>query len=256
MHRCSWVPGLVASVVLSLVAAGPVAAQSAEATTQRLDDLSRRVEALERAAAGSKAAPAPGLAAKGIEPTQKEAIALYADVDRLIAQGKMDEARKSMAAFEQAHPNTQASAWMRSLAGEMAVIGKPAPATWSIDKWFQGEGDVVLDGQRPTVLVFWEEWCGVCKNEAPRIQKLWDAHRAEGLQVIGVTRVYQTSTDESVSKFLADAKLTYPVAKETGALTTYFEVKPIPAAAVVKGGKIVWRGHAMRLTDEILKLWL
>ncbi len=43
---------------------------------------------------------------------------------------------------------------------------------------------------------------------------------------------------------------------ETGKLTEYFNVSGIPAAAVVKDGKIVWRGHPIRLTDEMLKNWL
>ena len=61
---------------------------------------------------------------------------------------------------------------------------------------------------------------------------------------------------ESVRSFIEDNGLDYPMAKETGALADYFNVKGIPAAALVKEGKIVWRGHPMRLTDEMLRGWL
>ena len=50
--------------------------------------------------------------------------------------------------------------------------------------------------------------------------------------------------------------LRHAIAKETGALAEYFSVKGIPAAAVVKDGRIVWRGHPIRLTSELLDSWL
>ena len=50
--------------------------------------------------------------------------------------------------------------------------------------------------------------------------------------------------------------VSYPMAKETGDLASYFNVKGIPAAAVVKGGKIIWRGHPQRLNDEMLAGWM
>ena len=45
-------------------------------------------------------------------------------------------------------------------------------------------------------------------------------------------------------------------AKENGDLSKHFNVSGIPAAAVVKGGKIVWRGHPGRLSDDMINGWL
>jgi hypothetical protein len=39
-------------------------------------------------------------------------------------------------------------------------------------------------------------------------------------------------------------------------MSTYFGVRGIPAAAVVKDGQIVWRGHPARITEDMLKGWL
>ena len=38
-------------------------------------------------------------------------------------------------------------------------------------------------------------------------------------------------------------------------MSQHFNVSGIPAAAVVKDGKIVWRGHPARLTDEMIQGW-
>ena len=50
--------------------------------------------------------------------------------------------------------------------------------------------------------------------------------------------------------------VTYPIGKEDGTLTTRFAVKGIPAAALVRNGKVIWRGHPARLTDAQIKTFL
>ena len=47
------------------------------------------------------------------------------------------------------------------------------------------------------------------------------------------------------------------MAKEDGQkMSDRFGVKGIPAAAVVKNGKVVWRGHPARIKDEMIDGWL
>jgi len=134
-------------------------------------------------------------------------------------------------------------------------VGKATPEGWFIEKWYQGESEVDLDGP-PTLLIFWESWCPHCRNEVPKMQKFYEKFGARGLQVVGVTRITKTATEESVKEFIAGNDVSYPMAKETGALAEYFNVKGIPAAAVVKDGKIVWRGHPIRVTEKLLESWL
>ena len=51
--------------------------------------------------------------------------------------------------------------------------------------------------------------------------------------------------------------VSYPIAKESGdALSKHFGVRGIPAAAMVKDGKVVWRGHPARLTDDMIEGWI
>jgi hypothetical protein len=90
----------------------------------------------------------------------------------------------------------------------------------------------------------------------PKLQALYAAHKADGLQVLGLTKVTQSSTDEKVKAYLEQNAIRFPVGKETGTPSAYFNVKGIPAAAIVKGGKVVWRGHPIRLTDEVVLRWL
>ena len=220
---------------------------------ERIAELTRRVEALERP--GTAKAKAPAGPATNID-VQQEAKLLYAKIDELVSGGEIEAARETLSGFNKKYAGTPDIRWVGSLNREFQVIGKPAPGSWNIEKWFQGESDVNLDGQQTTLVIFWEVWCPHCKGEVPKLQKLYEGYRDQGLQVLGLTKITRTATEDAVTSFLADSAVEYPVAKETGELSEYFSVKGIPAAAVVKGGKIVWRGHPMRLTDEMLRKWL
>jgi len=109
---------------------------------------------------------------------------------------------------------------------------------------------------KTTLLVFWEEWCPHCRREVPKLQQIYSELKGQGLQVVGLTKITRSATDEKVQAFITGNKIDYPIAKETGALADYFAVKGIPAAAVVKGGRIVWRGHPIRLKPELVQSWL
>ena len=130
----------------------------------------------------------------------------------------------------------------------------------NITSWYTSEGDLSLESG-VTLLVFFEEWCPHCKREVPKMQKIHDDFKGQGLQMVGLTKITRSSTPEKVDSFIKDQKLSYPMAKEVvkdgkGNLSTHFSVRGVPAAAVVKGGKVVWRGHPGRLNDDMIKSWL
>ena len=62
------------------------------------------------------------------------------------------------------------------------MVGTPAPADWSIDHWYQGESEVVLDGSRPTLIVFWEAWCPHCREHVPLLLKAEAALDGSGVE--------------------------------------------------------------------------
>jgi hypothetical protein len=90
----------------------------------------------------------------------------------------------------------------------------------------------------------------------PKIQSIYSDLKGEGLQVVGLTKITRSSTEEKVSTFISEKQIAYPVAKEDGELSRYFNVSGIPAAAVLKDGKVVWRGHPAQLNEAKLKAWL
>jgi len=254
MNRARSIVTLVLAAAVLVTPASSLFAQTCEELEKKVADLTRRLEALESRAEAPKAAAAPRPRVNASQGRQA-ALALYDKIDGLVATGNFEQAKRELAGFNEEHAGTPTADWTRSLTRELAVVGKPAPENWSIEKWYQGESEIDLDGSRPTLVVFWESWCPHCKSEVPKLQKVYDDYRGKGLQVLGVTRLTRSATEESARSFLADAGVSYPIAKETGDLAAHFNVKGIPAAAMVKDGRIVWRGHPLRVTDELLQYW-
>jgi thiol-disulfide isomerase/thioredoxin len=227
-----------------------------EQTLSQLEGVEKRLAALESKigqleAAGGRTAPA--------QPTAQDEQAaqqLYNQVNDLVTEGDYEAARAKLGELQEKYPRTRYGRGAARLAGELAVVGKEAPEDFALEQWFQGESDVDLDSGKPTLLVFWELWCPHCRREVPKLQQAWETYKDKGLQVVGVTKLSRNTTPEQLEQFLDEQKVSYPVAKESGELSRYFAVRGVPAAAVIKDGKVVWRGHPVRLSDEMIEGWL
>jgi thiol-disulfide isomerase/thioredoxin len=237
----------VGAVVGVLAAGGDAPGGDLEAQIKALNE---RVAGLEKEITALKKNLPPGQA------QEQAASAALQEINSLLRAGNTDQAKTDLKAFMAEYGNTNVGKQAQRLVQELSVVGKDSPADWGIAKWFQGESDINLAGDGTTMVVFWETWCPHCAREVPKLEKLYADYRGKGLQVIGVTKVTRSSTDDKVSEFLTERSVTYPVAKENGELSRYFAVAGIPAAAVVKDGKIVWRGHPAQLTNQMLEGWL
>jgi len=248
----------MAVLALTLTMAGP----EDQAVIDKIDSLEKRIVALERSLSAKLTSIEKkiGSGAVATAPVNNElenqARSAYGQINALVKAGDYDKAKTEMATFLKKYGSTKVARQAQRLSGELAVIGKKTPSNWGIESWFQGEGDVKLDGDKTTLLIFWEVWCPHCKREVPKLQKLYDELKGDGLQVVGLTKVNRSSTNERVQEFIDTEKLSYPVAKEDGSTSAYFSVRGVPAAAVVKGGEVVWRGHPAQLTEAMLKGWL
>ena len=140
---------------------------------------------------------------------------------------------------------------------ELQAIGRPVPQSaldQNVEQWFV-DGDIDFD-DGVTLVVFWEIWCPHCRREMPELVELYDEYESQGLDIVGLTRLSRDKTPAEVQEFIDENELDYPVAHEGGPLATMFNVSGIPAAAVVKDGEIIWRGHPNRLNASAWAQWL
>ncbi len=70
-----------------------------------------------------------------------------------------------------------------------------------------------LRGQ-PAVIVFWTAWCPVCKEEAPRINKLASLYEPLGVRVLGINI---QDSQARVEAGIKDFGIRFPVARDPDA---------------------------------------
>ncbi len=242
------------SVALALASFVALAGCTDPELEQRLTQMETRTKALEEKVAQLESRPAGPARQAQVDPEQeKAASALLREASQLNEKMDYDGAKAKLAQLNDKYPDTRSNRQARRLAQELEIIGKDA-GDMEVEKWFQGK-TAMADGEA-TLLVFWEVWCPHCRREVPKVQATFDKYNGKGLNLVGLTKITKTSTDEKVTEFISENNLTYPIAKETGSLSQRFGVRGIPAAAVVKDGKIVWRGHPAKINDQMIEGWI
>jgi thiol-disulfide isomerase/thioredoxin len=235
-----------------VLAAALVSLTAGCATADQFQALEQKVETLEKKVTELEARPA---AAGGVDPKLEAAAqdAYKAIVDDMKNNNLTGAAAKAKP-FKAKYAATTTFKRARKMLSELEVIGVPVPADWSgaVEEWYQGDGEIDLS-TGTTMVVFWEVWCPHCRNHMPELIKTYDDWKGKGMNVVGFTRLSKGKTKEDVTKFMTENSLNYPIGKEDGKLARTFGVGGIPAAAVVKDGKIVWRGHPSRLSEDTIK---
>lgn len=227
-----------------------LSACSNPALEKKVADLEGKVTKLETDMAEmSKGRP------KAADPALEEAAGkLFQEATEAAEAGRVDEAKAKLTELDSKYGETRAAKRAGRLKGELSVVGTE-PGSLEVASWFQGDSSF-SEGDA-TLVVFFETWCPHCQREVPKLEEAHNKYKAEGLNVIALTKVSRSSTDEKVAEFIKEHKISYPVGKEKdGSMSEKLAVQGIPAAAVVKDGKVVWRGHPARIDDDMIAKWI
>jgi peroxiredoxin len=113
---------------------------------------------------------------------------------------------------------------------------------------------VTLSGLKDKVVVlsFWATWCGPCKEEMPHLQKMYDAHKDQGLVVLSI------STDDArsasrVKPYVMKMGYSFPVLldRESTVIGAYNPAKTLPYTVVIdRKGEVVRRTSGYNPGDE------
>ena len=142
--------------------AGCATADRVKALEEKVTALEEKVEAV--AKSGGKAAPKD-------EKAEKAASALYEQIGKAVRSGDTADAKAKLAEMKKKYSNTTAYRRAKKIERELEVIGKDAPASLTVEKWFTTESMIDFASDKPTLLVFWEIWCPHCRREVPELQK-------------------------------------------------------------------------------------
>ena len=155
------------------------------------------------------------------------------------------------------------------------MVGQPAPK-FDIAHWVNQGETTVESLQGKVVLVdFWSVWCGPCIATFPRLKQWREDYADQGFEIVGVTRHYNYSWNESsgrpqrskievspedenemLTKFLESHELSHPtiVTPKGSSMQKEFGVTSIPHVALLdrKGNvQLVKIGAQRSAADEI-----
>jgi cytochrome c biogenesis protein CcmG/thiol:disulfide interchange protein DsbE len=131
------------------------------------------------------------------------------------------------------------------------LVGKPAaPFTLTT---FDGK-PISLESLRGRVVVvnFWASWCvPACYDEAPSLERAWQAYRDRGVVLVGVNI---QDKEEPARRFLDRFGHTFPNAPDpAGRVSVDYGVYGVPETFFIdRAGRVRFK-HVGAVTDEILK---
>jgi len=97
-----------------------------------------------------------------------------------------------------------------------------------------------LRGQ-PVVVNFWASWCQPCRQEMTELTRIYAAHKADGLVVLGVNLASQDTLSE-VREFVQQVGVSFPVLlDESNTAESRYHLRGIPGSIFVDRSGLVRR---------------
>jgi len=127
---------------------------------------------------------------------------------------------------------------------ESMLVGTTAPDFTGVD---QNGKTVSLYSYRGKVIFIdiCADWCGSCRAEAPQLEALYQAYKAQGLQVITVL------TEGSAAEWAAQYNQTFPVIGNGAGIAAHYATGWVPVNIVIDRDMII-RFHQSVDYDEAL----
>jgi thiol-disulfide isomerase/thioredoxin len=111
----------------------------------------------------------------------------------------------------------------------MAMQGVPAPAFDTLD--LDGKPQRLVDHKGQVVVVnIWATWCGPCRAEMPKLDRLYEQYKDQGLMVFGISN----EEADLQRRFLQAVPVTYPLLTLSGQVPSlYRDIARYPATFLI-----------------------
>jgi cytochrome c biogenesis protein CcmG/thiol:disulfide interchange protein DsbE len=131
------------------------------------------------------------------------------------------------------------------------LVGRPA-SPFTLTTFDGTPMDLGALRGKVVVLNFWASWCyPACYEEAPVLERGWQAYRDRGVVVLGVDI---QDKDEAGRKFIRDFKLTFPNAPDPGGkVSVDYGVYGVPETFFIDRQGSIRLKHVSAVTEQVFR---
>ncbi len=106
-------------------------------------------------------------------------------------------------------------------------------------------------GKKPVMLVFWASWCPSCREEVPKINRLYEKYRDQGMEFIGINVGYNDS-EAKARAFVRKTGMAFPVIfDKRGKISRMFAVQGVPTVFVTdRNGVVRFKNYGLPTMSE------
>ncbi|MFP3853066.1 MAG: TlpA disulfide reductase family protein [Anaerolineales bacterium] len=103
-----------------------------------------------------------------------------------------------------------------------------APAI-SLEQLEGGELDLASLRGKVVIVNYWATWCPPCRAEMPALERTYQAHKSEGLEILAVNATNQDSI-MAVEQFVSEYGLSFPILlDEDGSVGARYQTRALPS---------------------------
>ena len=124
---------------------------------------------------------------------------------------------------------------------QRVVIGEPAPRYAATTLAGDSASTSGLAG-KVVLLNVWATWCAPCRAEIPYLQSLYEQHRAEGLEIVGVS-VDARGQESAIADFAKEFRMSYPIWRDPDErVQSLYMALGVPSSYLIdRAGILRWR---------------
>ena len=107
----------------------------------------------------------------------------------------------------------------------------------------QGRKRALADFRGKVVLLnIWATWCAPCRDEIPYLQSLYERHRGDGFEIVGVS-VDARGQDAAIRDFAKAFRMTYPIWRDPDErVQSLYLALGVPSSYLIdRAGILRWR---------------
>lgn len=132
-------------------------------------------------------------------------------------------------------------------------VGRPAPRYAATTLTGDSVSTSALAG-KVVLLNIWATWCAPCREEIPFLESLYQRHRGEGLEIVGVS-VDARGQDDQIRSFASEFRMTYPIWRDPDErVQSLYMALGVPSSYLIdRAGILRWqRLGTLRVSDTTL----